>query len=332
MEATFGMGTAGLLATRLARDWDLILYVGAQPAIAMTARWTARLLRIPYAINIQDMAAQAAADVGIVKMPGLARVLSAFERRSYRGAAGAMVLCDAFQEQLVADGYPAGQIRLIRSPVDVERVRPVPPDPAFRRRLGLNDSDFVLLFAGSMGLKQGLTNVVEAARLLTETHPSVKWILVGDGEAAARLRELVQQYALERYVHFLPLQLEAMLSTMFAAADVLLLNQVSAVKDTVIPSKLLTYMAAGKPVLAAVNAMSQGAQILRQAGGGLIIDPDDPASLAAGVRRIMEDPARPEMGKRNREYAELHFDSRRIVEAQEEFLLGMLNGNRSRLK
>jgi len=109
---------------------------------------------------------------------------------------------------------------------------------------------------------------------------------------------------------------------MFAAADVLLLNQVSNVKDTVIPSKLLTYMAAGRPVLAAVNPDSQGAALLRAAQGGLTVPPEAPAALVDGVKQLRGDPAmRVEMGRRNRVYAEQHFDRRKIVAAQEAFLL-----------
>ena len=94
-------------------------------------------------------------------------------------------------------------------------------------------------------------------------------------------------------------------------------------KDTVVPSKLLTYMAAGRPVLAAVNSTSQGAEILREADGGLLVMPDDPLALAAGVQALAA--ASPEtlraMGLRNRQYAETHFDQRAVVAQHEAFIL-----------
>jgi glycosyltransferase involved in cell wall biosynthesis len=108
---------------------------------------------------------------------------------------------------------------------------------------------------------------------------------------------------------------------MFASADILLLNQLSAVKDTVIPSKLLTYMSAGKPVVAAVNRSSQGAELLQAAGGGLVIPPENPGALAAAVKSLAAEPARrASMGQANRRFALDNFDQRKIVRQLEEFV------------
>jgi glycosyltransferase involved in cell wall biosynthesis len=118
---------------------------------------------------------------------------------------------------------------------------------------------------------------------------------------------------------------------MFAAADVLLLNQLASVKDTVIPSKLLTYMAAGRPVLAAINRSSQGAQILLDADGGVLVAPEDPSALARGVEQLRS--AMPEtlagISRRNRAYAEAHFDQRKILAEHESFIVEGMNRQRT---
>ena len=113
------------------------------------------------------------------------------------------------------------------------------------------------------------------------------------------------------------------MSRMFAAADVLLLNQLASVKDTVVPSKLLTYMAAGRPVLAAVNSSSQGAAILREANGGILVAPEDPLALVRGVETLMSAGPGPlaAMGSRNRAYAEEHFDKTKILAEHESLML-----------
>ncbi len=326
MEGSFGLASAWAALTRSQARWDVILYVGAQPGIAMVARYLAGLYRIPYVVNVQDLAAQAAAGVGIVKVPWATRMLDRLEFWAYRRAGGAMVLCDAFQQALIAHGYPAKRIRIIRSPVDVERIRPVLPDPVFRQTQHLAPGDFVVLYAGSMGLKQGLTNVIEAARLLGDDGPSVRWVLVGEGELRSALQEQVARHGLAKQVRLLPLQPAAEMSAMFSSADLLLLNQRGTVKDTVIPSKLLTYMAAGRAVLAAVNPSSQAAALLCEAQGGLVTRPEDPAALASAVRQLQAEPAAlQEMGQRNRRYAEQHFDQRRIVAAQEAFLVEVVS-------
>lgn len=116
------------------------------------------------------------------------------------------------------------------------------------------------------------------------------------------------------------------MAAMLSSANILLLNQLQSVKDTVIPSKLLMYMASGRPVLAAVNARSQGAALLGDAQGGILVAPEDPSALAQAVQQVYDDQATlGDMGQRNRCYAEAHFDQRKIVVAQEEFLAQVFN-------
>ena len=300
---------------------DALLYIGAQPALAMLTRIVASLFRRPYFVNVNDLAARAALDVGIVAGP-LYRLLDTFEFAAYRGAAGASVLCRAFEDALVEHGYPIDRIRLIRSPIDIQQIRPIADDGSFRRRYHIPPEACVVLHAGSMGKKQGLLNVVDAAALTANTR--LRWIFVGDGEDKSVLVEAVRRRGLGDSVRFVPFQPVGEIAAMFAGADVLLLNQLRAVKDTVIPSKLLTYMSAGRPVLAAVNAGSQGAEILREANGGRIVAPEDPAAVAEAAQWFMMLSAeeRRAFGLRNRAYAEAHFDQRKILAAHEHFMLG----------
>jgi len=321
MEGTFCL-LAGLILARLARSqWDAVLYVGAQPSLAMLARLISNMKKIPYAVAINDLAAQAADEAGIVRAGFLKRILAKFEYSAYSKASGAMVLCEGFRDALRKSGYPAEKIRMIRSPINVDNIYPTEGKHIFRHRFGIAENSFVVLWAGSMGIKQGLSNIVEACKLLQAADVSVLWVLVGDGEARSSLEAEVQECNLESYVRLLPFQPEDRLSEMFSAADVLLLNQLSTVKNTVIPSKLLTYMAAGLPVLAAINADSQGAQLLRESGGGVIVEPESPAALIEGLKELMRDKkVRQKMGARNRTYAVEHFDRKKVLKAQETFL------------
>ena len=134
------------------------------------------------------------------------------------------------------------------------------------------------------------------------------------GESRSTIESLVHRYGIEDEVRLLPLQPENEMANMYSAANLLLLNQIRSIKDTVIPSKLLTYMAAGKPVLAAVNINSQGAILLKEAKGGIIVEPENPAELANAVYGCVQDSSDlREMGQRNRVFSEKHFDRRQIV-------------------
>lgn len=304
---------------RLRGRYDVVLYVGAQPAIAMLSRLIAAAGRIPYVLWINDLASDAARDVGIIRSRWILRLLGAFENRAYAAAGGAIVLCDAFRQALLAIGVPDEKIILIRSPIDVVAIRPGSDGGSFRREHQIPADAFVVMFAGSMGLKQGMDNVIASARA-TAADPSIVWLLVGDGEARPAVERLIGEAQLKNVV-LLPLQPEERMSQMFAAADLLLLNQLRAVKDSVVPSKLLTYMAAGKPVVAAVNGSSQAAEIVRESAGGRLVVPEEPADLARAVIEMRGQTERlMEMGINNRRYAETFFDERKGFDAQRRFL------------
>lgn len=322
MEGSFSVvGFVALVAAMLKRGRpDAFIYVGAQPALAMLLRIVAALVRRPYLVRITDLAARAAVDVGILGHR-LSRALDAFEFAAYAKAAGAAVLCHSFERSLAEYGYPSDRIRVIANPIDVQKIRPTPRKGRFRARYGIPEDAFVIMHAGSMGLKQGLMNVIAGADLTRES--GIHWVFVGDGEVRSQLVDTVRTRQLEDRIHFIPFQPDDELAETFADADVLLVNQVRAVKDTLIPGKLLTYMAAGRPVLVAANAESQAAQLLRDAGGGVLITPEDPAALASAAREFSTSDcgALRSFGERNRAYAEQHFDQDKVLSEQEEFLL-----------
>ena len=330
MEGSFSLaGLVAMVAAMLATGRpDAVLYTGAQPAAAMLARILASLARCPYVVRITDLAAHAALDTGMAGRR-LSRILETLEFTAYRTAAGAIVLCSSFERALVEHHYPHDRIRVMHSPIDIERVRPIPRDGAFRARYAVPQDALLVMHAGSMGRKQILTNVVSAAALTRDT--AICWIFVGDGEGRRELVEAVRASDLERTVRFVPFQNDGELSSMFAEADVLLLNQISAVKDTVIPSKLLTDMAAGRPVLAAVHSASEAATLLRDADCGVLVTPENPEALAAAARWFTT--ADPDVlaafSARGRAYAEQHFDQRKILVAHEEFILSTMRATPS---
>ena len=334
MEGTFAAAAALFaLVPLLARgkSFDAVVYVGAQPAIAWLGRLVAAACGAAFVVKITDLAAQAAVDVGIVRSAAMARFLERIEFSAYRRADAAIVLCDAFRESLVDRGFPRGDVHVIRSPIDLTALHPGGSGVAFRKRHGIDPGAFVVLYSGSLGLKQGLFEVVEAAALLAADCPSARWVLVGEGETRQALARRIESAGAPGRVSLLPLQPESEMNDMFAAADVLLLSQLRSVKDTVIPSKLLTYMAAGRPILAAVNGASQAAVIVGDARCGVLVEPESAAALAGGVRALMAAPGeRAEMARRSRVYAEQHFDRASIVVAQRHVVEQLVGRRRSR--
>jgi colanic acid biosynthesis glycosyl transferase WcaI len=170
-----------------------------------------------------------------------------------------------------------------------------------------------------MGKKQDLANVVHAAQL-SQSDPGLVWLLVGQGEERAVLEREIRQHHLTN-IRLLPLQPVDTLSRMYAAADALLVNQRKAVEDAVIPSKLLTYMAAGRAVLAAVSECSETARQVSRANCGVVLPAEDPRALVEAACALRSAPAFSQrLGKNGRAYAEANFTKSSVLQRYDEFL------------
>src|SRR5262249_53573288 len=150
-----------LPSTIFGRRYDVVIYVGAQPAIAWLGRIVAALSGASFIVKITDLAAQAGRDVGIVRSRWLSSILERVEFSAYRAADAAIVLCDAFRESLAAHGFPRSSIHVIRDSIDLKTLQPTASGLPFRERHGIQRDEFVVLYAGSLGLKQGLFEVIE---------------------------------------------------------------------------------------------------------------------------------------------------------------------------
>jgi glycosyltransferase involved in cell wall biosynthesis len=112
-----------------------------------------------------------------------------------------------------------------------------------------------------------------------------------------------------------------MVPFMLAAADVCLVVQKATVTDTVIPSKLLTYMASGLPIVASVHCDSETARRIREANCGVIVPPEDPNALVKAVEHLRTAPAEAQqLGCNGRAYVEKHFAKEVVLGLYDQFL------------
>jgi glycosyltransferase involved in cell wall biosynthesis len=151
----------------------------------------------------------------------------------------------------------------------------------------------------------------------------LQFTLVCDGSERRSLEALAQQIN-PTAVHFLPLQPSELFPQILAAADALLLNQRANVTDSVAPSKLLSYMAAGRPVLAAVHECSEAARVLTDANCGLLTPPEDPAALAQGITQLATNPTlRAELAANGRRFVIKHYERELVLQQYESLLLAL---------
>jgi colanic acid biosynthesis glycosyl transferase WcaI len=273
--------------------------------------------------NIQDLHPDAQINLGLLNNKLLIRLLRSLEQYSYRHAAGLSVICEDFRSHCIAKGARPENIAVLRNWIDLDEIRPQVRMNPFRKELGLTEEARVILFAGTIGLASGAEIMLEVAEQLAGDRRS-KIVFVGEGESLAMLREGARDRALENMV-FSPFQPRERLGQVQAIADISIVTLRPDSAQMSVPSKVLGYMAAARPVLAAVPDNSETARFIRESGAGIVVPPVDPAAIAAALRGLLDDPAAMQaMGSRGRQFLEENLSREHVCRGYNDFFLKLL--------
>lgn len=238
--------------------------------------------RVPYIPVVQDLMGAAAVQSGIRGGSRAAALAERAEAYVLRRATLVGVIHETFVARVTAMGVAPGRIRVVPNWSHVRSSDE--PRERTRARLGWSPEQTVVLHSGNMGLKQGLEVLVEAARRA----PEVRFVLMGEGSRRAALARLAAGVG---NVDILPPAADDEFPAVLAAADALAVTQRASVLDMSVPSKLTSYFAAGRPVVAAVAAEGGAAREVVRSGAGVLVAPEDPEALVAAVRKLAGDPA-----------------------------------------
>ncbi|WP_437867464.1 glycosyltransferase family 4 protein [Sorangium sp. So ce363] len=313
--ASFAASTA-LLGAALSGPADVAWVHNPPPSHAIAASWLAALRRIPWVYEVQDLWPETAAASGMLDNRLVFAGVDRVNRALFRRAAAITVISPGLERELSRRGVSTDKVHLIPNWADDRIYRPVEPDPQLAAEHGLSGR-FVVLFAGNMGSAQALSSVLDAADRLRDL-PDVRFVMVGDGNDALRLRGEAAARALSNVV-FIGQQPHERMPHFFALADVVLAHLRRDPRfEITIPSKIPAYMAAARPVL--VAAGGDPADLVRSSGAGLACEPEDPAALADAVRRFhgMTPEARRAMGEAGRLYFLRWFTREPLVRRYEE--------------
>jgi len=295
-----------LLAATTRRRPDAVLAMSPPLTLGLAGAAVARLRRAPFVFNIQDVFPDAAVETGTLTNPKLIAVASMLERWSYQSADAVTVLSDDLRDNVVAKlaGRRRGEpekVRVIPNFVDTNHIRPGSTDGAYRRELGL-EGKTVVLYAGNVGLSQSLDLIVAAARRLLDRRPDVVFLVNGGGSGRPGIEAAAEGLPNVRFGDFQPPE---RLADVLATGDIHLVPLKRGLAKASVPSKLYSILAAGRPVLASVDAGTEVARTVAAAGAGIAVAPDDPDAFCAGLDRLLDDPAEAAaMGARGRRFVE----------------------------
>jgi glycosyltransferase involved in cell wall biosynthesis len=281
-EGTFGL-TALLAAMSVPRP-DVI--VGIVPSLSggLVARMTAARLRAPYGILFQDLMGPSARDSGVPGGERVADATVAAEKWAVRRASAVGVVTHAFVPYLESLGVHRAVIHLV--PNWSRLAEPTLTVEETRKRFGWTDGRAVVLHAGNMGYKQGLEQVVDAARLAAARCEPVQFVLAGGGNRAGSIRAAIGDLS---NVTFIGVQPNGIHASLLAAADVLLLSELPTQIQMSLPSKLTSYFAAGRPIVAAVPVGGSSAAEIERSGAGVVVPAGQPEALMATVQSVLAD-------------------------------------------
>jgi len=264
---------------------DVILCVIPTLFSAPTAWLAARLSGAKCWLHIQDFELDAASSLGM--LPGRNLILSmarAFERFILSRFDRVSTISENMLALAVQKGVQAEKTVLFPNWVDTHQIFSMQDANPMRVELGIEEYKKVVLYHGNLGRKQGLGILIEAAVLLRD-HTEILFLICGEGAARS---ELEQNAAGMKNVRFIDLQPLEKLNQLVNLADVHVLPQLIGAADLVMPSKLTTMLASGKPVLACASPGTQLWKVVNLVGR--VVPPEDAQALSEAISHIINDP------------------------------------------
>lgn len=297
----------GALAGIAARRPDVVVATSPQLFCGIAGALVARLRRRPFVLEIRDIWPESIVTVGALRNARLVRALEWLETRMYAAAAHIVTVGEGYREQLCQKGVAAEKITVISNGVDQEAFYPRAADPALRQRWGLGER-FVCAYVGTIGMASGLDVVLRAARRLAERgRTDIHFLIVGDGAVRAELAADAAQQGLDN-VTFTGRLDKALIPPTLASVDVCLVHlKKRDLFATVMPSKIFEAAAMAKPIILGVEGHAAG--LVRRAGCGICIEPENETELVAALERMADDPAlAAALGQAGRDYFVRRFD------------------------
>ena len=281
---------------------DVIIATSPQLLVALSGWWLAWWKRVPFVFEVRDLWPESLAAVGAGSEGTLLhRTLGAIAGFLYRRADRIVVVTPAFKDHLIRYwNVPAAKISVVENGVETDLFRLDPAVMEVRKQLKLEDR-FLICYIGTMGNAHGLETVIAAAEELQTALPRALFLLIGEGAEKERIVELAAARKLTN-IQFLDQQPRERIPAYISAADLcLVMLKKTELFKTVIPTKLLEYMACERPVIVAVDG--QARQIVEEAGAGVFVQPENSQDLVRAILNLAKDPEhRRKMGTNGRQY------------------------------
>lgn len=264
------------------------------------------LRRKPSVFCVWDLYPEVGITLGIFRRPSIIYLVKSLEDFCLRRATAVQTLSDSFVAILRQRVHPDTQIEVIPPWIDTNFIAPLPRINRFSTAHGLNEC-FVVLYAGNLGLSQGLEKVLLAAKELSCQRKNIRFLFVGDGPNKRNLVAQADSLQLDN-VRFIPFQAREHLPEVLATADLSLVSLQPGISTGSLPSKTFPILASGRPILAVAEEESELCRLIQLSRAGKCVSPFNCDSLSREIIHFQEDYEMCErMGRNARNFSIRHY-------------------------
>jgi glycosyltransferase involved in cell wall biosynthesis len=261
---------------------DLVMAMTDPPFEGIVGAVVAWLKRKPFVYNIRDLYPEMAVLGSIVRPSWWVRIWERLHRWALGRARRVIVLGEDTRERIIAKGIDPGRVIVIRDGTRSTQRMATQDHPVSQEiRSGFG---FVVLHAGNLGFYGAWDTIIKAAGMLD--HEPVGFVFVGDGALRSQLEAAAR--GVDR-IKFRPFRPPEEVPYVMGAGDLHLITVKRGLEGVVVPSKIYSVLAAGRPILALAPEGSDVARIVARFGCGVVVDPEHPAGVAAIVRELAVD-------------------------------------------
>ncbi|MCL0028535.1 glycosyltransferase family 4 protein [Dehalococcoidia bacterium] len=281
---------------------DVIIATSPQLLVGLTGLWLSLIKRVPSVLEIRDLWPESLAASGVGRSDSLmTRSLRMVASLLYRSCDHVVTVTEAIRDALITwQNLEPKKVSVVENGVETDIFAPTGPTESVKNSLGL-EGKFVVSYIGTLGQAHGLEVAIQAAGELRDRWKDIQFLMVGEGAEKDNLVDLATRAGLGN-VRFLDGQPRQEIPSLIRASDVcLVMLKKNTVFETVVPTKMLEFMACGRPVILCVNG--QARSLLESAKGGLYVEPGNATGLAEAIVHLKQDASlREALGMSGRRY------------------------------
>lgn len=260
---------------------DIIVATSPQLLTAVAGHLLGRFKRRPWVFEVRDLWPESITAVGAMKEGFAMRLLRWLERTLYGSAARIVTVTESIRNSLAARGIPSEKLGLVPNGADLERLTPRDRDTKLAHRMGV-EGKFVVAYVGTLGLAQGLEVVVRAAQLVRDTN--IHFLFVGEGARRKFLMDMTSELGLENVSFVGGVPSDAAVDYLALGDAIVIPLRNSELFEGALPTKIFEAAAMERPIVLSAQGIS--ADLIRACDAGIVVEPENPAALAAAVESL----------------------------------------------